>query len=289
MSNLKSQIYAYYPGCSAHATAQEYDASVKAVFEALGMKLVEIEDWSCCGASSAHNMSANLAVGLPARNLALIEKGGLPALAPCAACYNRLRVAQMEIDEHPERFTWLEGALGAPLEGSAVVRSPLGILFQDVGLERVAALVKKPLKGIKAVSYYGCLLARPASISELGDTEHPHEIDELMTLLGAEMLPWSYAVDCCGGSLSISRPDIARRMTQTLIEEAVIAGADVIITACPLCQTNLEMRQPTYNGTKIMPTLYFTEAMGVAFDLPGVERWWRKHLVDPRPVIKRDA
>jgi heterodisulfide reductase subunit B len=288
MSNVKSQTYGYYPGCSAHATAQEYDASVKAVFEALGMRLVEIEDWNCCGASSAHNMSANLAVGLPARNLALIEKSGLPALAPCAACYNRLRVAQMEIGEHPERFTWLEQALGAPLEGSAVVRSPLGILFQDIGLERIAALVKKPLTGIRAVSYYGCLLARPASISELGDTEHPREIDELMSLLGAEMLPWSYAVDCCGGSLSISRSDVARRLTQTIVDAAIAAGANVIITACPLCQTNLEMRQTPRDGRKI-PALYFTEAMGVAFDLPGAERWWSKHLVDPRPVIKRDT
>lgn len=288
MSNLKSQIYSYYPGCSAHATAQEYDASVKAVFEALGMKLVEIEDWNCCGASSAHNMSANLAVGLPARNLALIEKAGMQALAPCAACYNRLRVAQMEIEEHPERFTWLEQALGAPLEGSAVVRSPLGILFQDVGMERIAALVKKPLRGIRAVSYYGCLLARPAAISELSDTEHPREIDELMTILGAEMLPWSYAVDCCGGSLSISRSDIARRMTQTIVDAAVAAGAHVIITACPLCQTNLEMRQTARDGRK-MPVLYFTEAMGMAFDLPGTDRWWRKHLVDPRVVVKRET
>ncbi len=281
-----SLTYGYYPGCSAHATAQEYDASVKAVFGALGLKLVEIEDWNCCGASSAHNLSHNLSVGLPARNLALIEQSGLETVAPCAACYNRLRVAQEEIAAHPDEFGWLGEALGGPLQGNAVVRSPISIMVEDVGLERIAAHVKRPLMGLKVVSYYGCLLARPRSISELADTEHPYELDDIMRTLGAEPLTWSYAVDCCGGSLSISRSDVARRMTQTIVDAARATGAHAIITACPLCQTNLEMRQ-SGKGQAKMPALYFTEAMGLAFDLPDTDKWWKKHLVNPRPMLSK--
>ena len=282
----KPTVYGYYPGCSAHATAQEYDASVKAVFGALGLELVELEDWNCCGASSAHNLSHNLAVGLPARNLALIEQTNLETVAPCAACYNRLRVAQQEIEEHAEEYAWLDEALDAPLTGTAVVRSAISIMMEDVGLERIAALVKKPLTGLRVVSYYGCLLARPPSISELGDTEHPHELDDIMRVLGAEPLQWSYAVDCCGGSLSISRPDVAKRMTQTIVDGARAAGAEAIVTACPLCEANLEMRQ-SGKGDERMPSIYFTEVMAVAFDLPGTDRWWKKHLVDPRPLLRK--
>ncbi len=278
-------IYGYYPGCSAHATAQEYDESVRAVFEALSVDLREIEDWSCCGASSAHARSHNLAVGLAARNLSLIEQVGLETIAPCAACFNRLRVAQLEIGAHPDRFDWLMGALDRPLTGSAAVRSPISVIVHDIGLSQIATHVTRPLIGLRAVSYYGCLLARPVAISELGDTEHPQELDSIMQTLGARPVHWSYAVDCCGGSLSLSRPDIARRMTQTIVDGAKAAGANLIITACPLCQANLEMRQ-SGAAQERMPALYFTEAMGMAFDLPDADRWWRKHLVDPRPVLR---
>jgi heterodisulfide reductase subunit B len=282
----KKFSYGYYPGCSAHATAQEYDASLKTVFGALGVELVEIEGWNCCGASSAHNLSHSLAVGLPGRNLALIEQANLEVVAPCAACFNRLRVAQEEIRAHPEAFGWLEDVLGVPLQGSAVVRSPIAILLSDIGLQRIKPLVKRPLDGLKVVTYYGCLLARPKAISELSDTEHPHELEELMQELGAETRIWSYAVDCCGGGLSIPRADIASRMTQTIVEAAKAAGAEMIITACPLCQMNLEMRQSGKAEARI-PAMYFTEAMGLALDVPQAAGWWKKHLVDPRPVLKK--
>jgi heterodisulfide reductase subunit B len=282
----KKTSYGYYPGCSAHATAKEYDASLKAVFEKLGVELVEIEGWNCCGASSAHSLSHNLALGLPARNLALIEQADLETVAPCAACYNRLRVAQEEIRAHPEEAAWLHEVLDAPYQGTAEVRSAITIVVQEVGLKKIKKLVTNRLKGLKVVTYYGCLLARPRSISELSDPEHPHELDELMQSLGAKTVQWSYAVDCCGGGLSISRADIAMRMTQTIVDGAKAAGADLLITACPLCQMNLEMRQ-SGKGEARLPSLYFTEAMGLAFGLPGSAGWWKKHLIDPRPVLRK--
>jgi heterodisulfide reductase subunit B len=282
----KVKAYGYYPGCSAHATAQEYEASVLAVFKALGLALTEIEGWNCCGASSAHNLSHNLAIGLPGRNLALIEESGLQTVAPCAACFNRLRAAQEEIRTHPEETAWLAEALDAPLKGTAVVRSAISVVMHDVGLARITAAVKKPLRNLKVVTYYGCLLARPKAISDLSDSEHPHELEILMQALGAQPLQWSHAVDCCGGGLSIARPDIAVRMTDAIADAARATGAEVLITACPMCQMNLEMRQSEKAGAR-MPAIYFTEAMGLAFDLPETTRWWKKHLIDPRPVLKR--
>lgn len=279
---MTQTTYAHYPGCSAHATGKEFDASVKAVFEALGIELREFEDWNCCGASSAHSTSHNLAVALPARNLALAAQTGLDVVAPCAACYNRLRSAQQKIDEDPDRWAWLGETLGE-LPRNVVVRSPLSVIVHDVGLEKVAEHVSSPLTGLRVVSYYGCLLARPKSISELDDTEHPHVMDDLLRILGAEPLPWSYAVDCCGGALSLSRADIAARMTQRIVDAARQAGAQALVTACPLCQVNLEMRQ----SGEPLPTLYFTELMGLAFGLPETGSWWGKHLINPRPLLSQ--
>jgi heterodisulfide reductase subunit B len=277
--------FAYYPGCSLHATGKEYNVSLLAVMTALDVELRELDGWNCCGASSAHSLNLRLGIGLPARNLALIEQSGLEAVAPCAACFNHLKMAQQEIAGHPQKFTWLEEALGTSLSGTAVIRSPISLLLDVIGLEKIAGRVKRPLAGLPVVTYYGCLLARPRNISELGDTEHPHELDDLMQTLGAEPQQWSYAVDCCGGALSIARADIVQRMTQTIVNAAREAGAALIITACPLCQINLEMRQ-TGRGTERLPALYFSEAMGLSFDLPGTSRWWKKHLVDPRPVLR---
>lgn len=283
--NTTTKSYSYYPGCSAHATAREYDASLKAVLNALDVHLEEISDWNCCGASSAHNLSANLAVGLPARNLALVEQMNLETIAPCAACYNRLRSAQHSLRTHPERYSWLAELLEKPLEDRAVIRSPISVLIHDIGLLQIAAKVRKPLQSLRVVSYYGCLLARPRHISELGDSEHPRELDDLMCSLGAVPCTWSYAVDCCGGALSISRPEIVRRMTQKIVDAAKAVGADLIITACPMCQVNLEMRQSGQDAERL-PALYFSEALGLAFGLPETNDWLSRHLVDPRPILR---
>ncbi len=287
MKGTDSQTtFAYYPGCSLHATGKEYNVSLLAVMTALGVELRELDGWNCCGASSAHSLNLRLGIGLPARNLALVEQSDLEAVAPCAACFNHLKLAQQEIADHPQKFSWLEEAIGTPLSGTAVIRSPISLLLNVIGLEKIAGRVKRPLARLPVVTFYGCLLARPGSISELSDTEHPHELDDLMQVLGAEPRQWSYAVDCCGGALSIARTDIVQRMTQTIVNAAREAGAALIITACPLCQINLEMRQ-SGRGIDRLPALYFSEAVGLAFELPGTNRWWKKHLVDPRPVLRQ--
>jgi heterodisulfide reductase subunit B len=275
--------YSYYPGCSLHATGIEYDESTRAVFNALGVKLIEIEDWVCCGASSAHSVSADLALNLPAINIALAQDahhGDL--LAPCAACFNRTKAADHALRHDEARRKQIEHAVDFTYTGDVRVRNPLDVVVSDIGLETVASKVTRKLDGLKVVGYYGCLLVRPPHLMEFDDPENPQVMNRILAALGADVRGWSYATDCCGGSASLPRVDIAARLVGSLTQHAREAGAQAIVTACPLCQMNLEMRQAQKTQ---MPIFYFTELMGLAFGLPETKNWWGKHLISPMSVL----
>lgn len=274
--------YTYYPGCSLESTACEYDASVRSVFQALGVELHELEEWNCCGASSAHSVNPLLAMALPARNLALAQPLGYDLVMPCAACFNRHKSADHEMRHNPERRRELEEIVGFTYQGNVAVRPLLEVLSVGVGLERIRERVTRPLAGLKAVGYYGCLLVRPPEVTQFENPENPRLMNQLLETLGAEAIEWSYATECCGGGLSLTKSSVAARLVSRLAERAREAGAAAIVTSCPLCQINLEMRQ---SGVQKMPIFYFTELMGLAFGLPEAEYWWNKHLIDPRPLL----
>ncbi len=275
--------YAYYPGCSQHSTGLEYGLSAEAVFNHLGLGLHEIPDWNCCGASSAHALDPLLALTLPARNLALAQKTGRDLVIPCAACYSRVKGADYALRSDPQARAEVQAAVGFEYTGQTAVRPLLGVLYEDVGVEAIAQRVRRPLKGLKVVPYYGCLLVRPPQVAQFDDPENPQVMAALLRAAGAEVLPWSYATDCCGAGLSLSRSDVVYRLVGRLADRAREAGADALATACPLCQVNLEMRQPRKPQ---LPSFYFTELLGLAFDLPQARQWWPKHLIDPRPLLK---
>lgn len=212
---------AYYPGCSLHATAVEYDESTRAVFRALDVGLTELRDWNCCGASSGHSLSAFAAVALPARNIALAQNANLDLLAPCAACFNRLKVAEHTLKTDTARRDELERTLGFRYAGTTRVRNPLDLIVNEIGLARVRAQVKHRLGELRVVSYYGCLLVRPPKVVEFDDPDHPRLLDKLLAALGAEPIDWAYATVCCGGSLSLTRPKIVKRLVGDLIAHAV--------------------------------------------------------------------
>lgn len=276
--------YTYYPGCTIGTTAVEFGLSTDAVCEALGVELVELEDWNCCGASSAHSLDHELALRLPARNVALAQKEGLDIVAPCPACYQHVLQADRTLRENPEWRREMEALLGFTYTGQPRVRHLLEVLTEPEVLETVRQRVTRPLKGLRVASYYGCVLVRPPEFTGWDDPEHPTRMDRLMAALGAEPVEWSYKVDCCGASLSLSRSEVVVTLSTRLAREAQEAGADVIACACGMCQINLDTRQ---NLEEKIPALYFTELMGLAFGLPGVEKWWGKHMVNPRPVLQR--
>jgi heterodisulfide reductase subunit B len=275
--------FSYYPGCSLHSTASEYNASVQAVFTALGVGLHELEDWNCCGASSAHSLNRDLSLALPARNLSIAQKAGMDVVMPCAACFSRHKSADYALRTDPQKRAFLEKAAGFTFTATVGVRPVLDVVGNVIGLDQVKALVKKPLKGLKAVGYYGCLLVRPHEVTQFEDPENPTLMNRLLEVLGVNARPWSYATECCGGGLTLTKPGLAARLVNRLADRAHEAGADTIVTSCPLCQMNLEMRQDK-SGPR-MPIFYFTELMGLAFGLAQAPGWWNKHLINPFELL----
>jgi len=274
----------YYPGCSLESIGKSYDHSTREVCRALGVELEEAHDWVCCGSSAGLKMNKLVSTALSGVNLALYEKRE-PAdvVAPCPFCYRRLASAQEEMRQDPKLKGEVQELIEAELSGKLQVHNLVDFLRRKVGLEAIAAKLKKPLAGLKVVPYYGCLLVRPPRVAQFDDPDDPRLMASLLRAAGAEVMPWSHATDCCGAGLSLPRSDAVYRLVGRLAERAREAGAEALVTACPLCQVNLEMRQP---ATPRLPAFYFTELLGLAFDLPEARRWWPKHLIDPRPLLR---
>ncbi len=272
----------YYPGCSLHGTAREYDESIRGVSKLLDIQLREIEDWTCCGASSAHCMDEELAIELAARNLAIAEKDGRELLVPCVACYSRFKAVENEVREHSRKVRF-------PYQGSVSIRYALDFFCDEPILEEVKKKRSKPLSGLKVACYYGCLTVRPPKVTGIREYENPQHMDRLMKLLGADPIPWSYKTDCCGASLVMTRTDIVRKLNERLLSMAKEAEADCLVTGCPMCQANLDTRQGELEketGKRYdLPILYFTELMGLALGHRDVKKWLGRHITDPIKVL----
>lgn len=282
-----SEAIAYYPGCSLHATSPEFNTSTLAVAEALDLQLIEPKGWLCCGSSSAHRADPEAAVRLPMENLSLIEQSGFSEVTmPCAACFNRHKAAQYEMRHDQNHKDTMDETIGYSYKDSVEVKSIGETIFEHVGPEQLAAKVTQPLKDLRVVCYYGCLLTRPPQITGAEHPENPTEMDDLVTALGAEVIDWSYKTSCCGAAHSLTRQDIVKDLSSNLIDEARLAGADIIAVACPLCHTNLDARQFQMGLEEEMPIMYFTQLMALALGMTQREAALNKNLVDPRPLLK---
>jgi len=283
--------YAYYPGCSLSGMGKPYDESLRAVFGHLGLGLEEIPDWNCCGATSYMSIDEQKAVALAARNLALAEPMGAEVLAPCAACYLVLSKAQHMMTDYPAIAAKVNKGLqaaGLAYRGSVVVRHPLDILVNEVGLDAIRAKVTRPLAGCRVAPYYGCQVVRPYGTFD--DPLRPQTMDRLLEALGAQVVEYPLKAHCCGGSLMGTMEDIGVRLSFLLLKEARARTANVLATACPLCQYNLEgyqgkMRR-TYGEDVTLPIVYFTQLVGLAFGLAPKALGLQRNLVtaDPLPA-----
>lgn len=275
---------AYYPGCSSHGSAADYDRSARAVAGALSMDLVDVPDWNCCGASSAHGVDHRLAVALPARNLAVASGMGLGGVVtPCAACYNRLNRAHHWLGQDRRRWLEMGSLVGTPYNDVGKPRSLLEVVVGDVGLDAVSQRVKRPLEGLKVAAYYGCLMLKPPEVARFDDPENPHTMDDLLRTVGAAPVKWGYKTECCGASLSVSRPDLVEKLVGDILDNADQNGAECVVTACPMCQANLEQRRPERHT---MPVYYFTDLTGIAFGLSPQELGIPLHLGEPLTLLK---
>ena len=275
----------FYPGCSLKGTSSEYAQSTLALAKAFDINLVEIEDWNCCGATAAHNLNHELATALPARILALAEQQGLTEIVvPCAACYNRLAVTQYELNKDNHLKERIVDILKMPLSGNIQILNVMQFIDKYIA-DRIEEKIVKPFAH-KVVCYYGCLLVRPQEVLKFDRVEDPQSMDILMTKTGATPLDWGYKTECCGAGFSVSRTDVVAKLSGEIIEDAVSRNAEAIIVACPMCQSNLDMRRPHIDKHLKMktdiPAIYITQAIGLAVGLSREELGLKKIFVAPK-------
>lgn len=275
--------YSYFPGCSLKGLGRAYEESLLPIMKHLGVELQELPDWNCCGATAYMAVDEAKACVLAARNLALAEKSGQQMMAPCAACYLVLNKTKHYLQDYPKMRARIDLALaevGLAYTRDTPVRHPLDILLNDVGLEAIKMKVSRPLEGLKVVPYYGCQIVRPYSTFD--DQYNPTSMDRLLEALGATVLRYPLKTKCCGGSLTGTVPEAGIRMVYILLNEAKKRGADCIATVCPLCQFNLDAyhaQVAAEYGPVAMPTVYFTQLMGLAFGLPAADLGFRRAAV----------
>ena len=277
--------FSYYPGCSLHSTAQEFDFSSKFICSMLGMELEEIQDWNCCGATSGHAVSKYLTQSLSLRNLILAEKLAKDVIVPCAACYNLMRLSHEYIKEQSQESVSLNEEMrvimGDCYHAGIHIYHIADILTRTDILQELKKQIKVSLNGLKVAAYYGCLLNRPAKeVSFEDNPEQPKKLDELVSITEAEIVRWTHKTECCGAGLSISRPQLIEGLAGKIIAAAKRAGADVIVTACPMCMSNLDLRQ------KEMPILYITELIALSMGSTDIKKYLKKHLVNPIPTLQ---
>jgi heterodisulfide reductase subunit B len=242
-----------------------YDASLRKVFSTYGIELKEIDDWSCCGASAAHTTDDDLAHAISARNIALAEKEDAPIFAPCSACYSRTKITNdsvrvdSELQQKVNRFI-------APLEctGSLEVKNIVEILDDHVGVSAISRNRKFDLSGLAVVPYYGCVLTRLMRVKPYDDRENPTSMDDLLEALGVTVLSWPFKMECCGASKTITNREMTVRLSERIMDRAVKAGADAIVTPCPLCQMNLDLLPSLGSSIKSIPILFLTEVFELA-------------------------
>jgi len=270
--------YSYYPGCSMEAGGREYAESLAYVNRAIGLDFIEIADWNCCGATAGHAMSHELGLALPARNVALSaqQQPDLPIVVPCASCYSRMKYAvQAARGAEKDKLCRLTGL---PVDGNVEIVSLLDAYLTPAATAAIRAAIAKPLDGLRAACYYGCLYTRPPKITGAENTEDPRNMDELLRLAGADTVEWDFKTECCGAAHHVDLPQESRPLLYRIFKNARANGAMALVTACPLCMMNLDMRQGAVNmayGEDFdIPVYFFTEllavAMGAAFKECGV-------------------
>lgn len=276
MNQTSPRVYSYFPGCSVTATNRAYDISTRSVAGTLGVELIELDDWNCCGATAYLPIREKRSFVLSARNLAIAEKERRELVAICNACYVVLRKTNKYMAEDPKLRNDVRQALRAgemDYDGSVRVRHFLDIVVNDLGEETIRSHVRRDLSGLRVACYSGCQLSRP--FDDVDDPEFPELMGRLVGWLGAEAVDFPLSAKCCGGMAMTTRPEIGEVLTGKILAAAKLRGADCITTACPLCQLNLEGYQDKVGravGSDCdLPVLYFTQLMGTAFGLGAKE------------------
>ncbi len=281
----------YYPGCSLDVTAKPYNLSTRRVCNSLGVELADVPDWFCCGSSAVLKMNHLLSLSLAAKNLAQIEKQDIKdVLVPCPFCFRRLISAQQEIRENQASRDIILETIETELQAGLNIQHLLGFFHKTVGLDAIKVEARKPLKGLKVVPYYGCYTVKPPQVTQFDDPENPTAMDDILAALGVDVLDWDFKTECCGASLALTKTEKVLELSGRILQEAIWRGADAVVVACQLCQSNLDMRQAEIwkkeKQNQHLPVLYLTQIMGLAFGIPLKKLGLGSHIVDPTALIR---
>ena len=279
----------YYPGCSLESTSREYDISLRAMCSMMDITLVEVSDWICCGTSPTHAASQELSHMLPYKNIQKAETHGIKELLiPCPSCLYSISHTEEACAKDALVRQRLADVTGYTHEGGLKIYHLLDFLRDRITLGGLQTMVKKPLAGVKIASYYGCLTRFfPAAADDL---EQPSLMEQIIEALGGQTVEWTHKVECCGAGLSITRPDITQRLLGEILESAARASADCIAVVCPLCQSNLDIRQKGLTNSSgapyAMPVIYLTQLVGIALGAPSTALGMEKLMVDAEPLLR---
>lgn len=254
----------YFPGCTLKTKAKELDFYARKCAEILGFEMEEIENWQCCGGVfiSARDEAATK---LPSvRALAAARDAGMPLVTVCSACHNVIKqtnhAMQTDVDFNVKVNLYMEQDKEefVPYHGETEVYHYLEFLRDKVGFDKIRAAVKNPLEGRKIGAYYGCMLLRPGKVMEFDDVENPRIMEDFLSALGAEPVIYSQRNECCGGYVALEDKDLTEKKAKAVSNGAHAAGAELIVTACPLCKYNLIKNESP------VPVIYFTELLAEA-------------------------
>jgi heterodisulfide reductase subunit B2 len=282
--------FAYFPGCAGHGTARDQDLSTRSVLSALGITFDELPDWSCCGATPGHTIGGDVGLVLSLRNLRIASDTKRPLLVPCASCFGNLKRAEQAV----KTGTTPDDAEDVPAASECTtVTSIVTALSQPEILLRIKEKQTRDLSALRLVAYYGCLLVRPLETTGAADSENPTGMETVVAACGAANIDWPHKTDCCGGPHTISHPDLVTLLSSRLVDRARRFGANAIVTACPMCHGSLDSVQwelRRQNATfEPLPIFYLSELVGASLGLKRQRSWLKRHLIDPRPLLKESG
>jgi heterodisulfide reductase subunit B len=283
----------YYPGCTLKTSAKNLEQSAFCIIDALGREMVEMEDWNCCGVASSLTDDDLMHHLAPLRNLIHVEDVGEDKIVTlCDMCYNTLKQTNLRVKEKPDDLETLNLFMDREndYKGTVKVLHFLEFLKDEVGFDTLKKMVKNPLKGMKIMPYYGCMLLRPREVA-IDDAEEPTIMKELLTALGAEVIDNPFKIECCGSYHTIEEKNLVSNRAYRITKSAVDQGSDAIVLSCPLCQFNLDVRgkeaEKMYNNYKQIPVYYYTQLIAVALGLDPKYCGFGDHAVDPILLLKK--
>jgi heterodisulfide reductase subunit B len=283
--------YLYFPGCTLYTKAKNFDQTARNCSRLLGFELKELSNWTCCGATFPLATDNLMALLPPSRILAKAREEGTTLTTLCAVCFNVIKRTNRLMQGDGEKRETINNFIEKNYQGDLRVVHYLEILKQDIGFAQLKEKIKKPLSGLKAAPYYGCMLLRPFEEMEFDDKERPMIFENFLEALGADPIEFPYKIECCGSFQSVASPDVATECAYKILGSAMKNGAEVVVSTCPMCTFNIDNKQADIKGKyldfKPIPVFYFTQLLGISMGLDYRTLGFEQNAIDPLPLLKQ--